>query len=75
MNILMPQKIVIGGGVAQQAQMLPLIRQKFQEIVNNYIQSSLVTRDIGNYIVLPGLGARAGVLGAFALAERALKAA
>jgi len=75
MYILMPQKIVIGGGVAQQAQMLPLIRQKFQEIVNNYIQSSLVTRDIGNYIVLPGLGARAGVLGAFALAERALKAA
>jgi len=70
--VLMPQKIVIGGGVAQQAHMLPLIRQKVQENLNNYIQARAVTRHIDEYIVLPGLGVRAGVLGAIALAQQAM---
>jgi fructokinase len=69
---LSPQKIVIGGGVAQQAHMLPLIHQKVQAILNNYVQSLRITKNISEYIVLPGLGARAGVLGGFALAEQAL---
>lgn len=71
--ILSPQKIVIGGGVAQQAHMLPLIRQKMQALFNNYIQSAHVRQNIDDYVVLPGLGARAGVLGAIALAERAIQ--
>jgi len=65
-----PQKIVIGGGVTQQAHMMPLIRQKVQKLLNSYVQSSKVTLEIDDYIVLPGLGARAGVLGAIALAEQ-----
>lgn len=68
---LSPQKIVIGGGVAQQAHMLPLVRQKVQALLNNYVQSQLITKNIDDYIVLPGLGNRAGVLGAIALAEQA----
>jgi fructokinase len=67
---LSPQKIVIGGGVAQQAHMLPLVRQKVQALLNNYVQSQLITKNIDDYIVLPGLGNRAGVLGAIALAEQ-----
>jgi fructokinase len=67
--ILMPQKIVIGGGVAQQAKLLPLVRKKVQDVLNHYVKSTLVTSEIGNYIVPPGLGSRAGVLGAIALAE------
>ena len=70
--ILMPQKIVIGGGVAQQAHMLPLIRQNVQAVLNKYIQSTLVTSLIDDYIVVPGLGSHAGVLGAIALAEQSL---
>jgi fructokinase len=72
---LSPQRIVIGGGVAQQAQMLPLVREKVQKILNDYVQSPHITRYIADYIVLPGLGNRAGVLGALALAERAFQAA
>jgi fructokinase len=67
---LSPQKIVIGGGVAQQAHMLGLVRKKVQALLNNYVQSPLVKQDIDNYIVLPSLGNRAGVLGAIALAEQ-----
>jgi fructokinase len=67
---LSPQKIVIGGGVIQQAHLLPLIRQKVQALLNNYVQSQLITQNIDNYIVPPGLGNRAGVLGAIALAEQ-----
>jgi fructokinase len=73
--VLSPQKIIIGGGVAQQAHMLPLIRQKLQSILNNYIQSTLVHQNIADFVVLPGLGGRAGVLGAIALAEAALQSA
>ena len=67
---LSPQKIVIGGGVTQQAHMLPLVRQKVLALLNNYVQSKLITQNIDNYIVLPGLGNRSGVLGAIALAEQ-----
>jgi fructokinase len=69
---LSPQKIVIGGGVAQQAHMLPLIHQKVLTILNGYVQSPRIMQNITDYIVLPGLGNRAGVLGAIALAEQAL---
>ncbi len=66
---LSPQKIIIGGGVAQQAHMLPLIHQKIQAVINGYVQSNRITRDIQDYVVQPGLGTRSGVLGALALAE------
>jgi fructokinase len=71
---LMPQKIVIGGGVIQQPQVLPLVRQKVQSFLNGYVQSPVLTQTIDDYIVLPGLGNRAGVLGAIALAELAFHA-
>ena len=67
---LSPQKIIIGGGVIQQAHLLPLVRQKVQALLNNYVQSQLITQNIDTYIVPPGLGNRAGVLGAIALAEQ-----
>jgi fructokinase len=71
---LSPQKIIIGGGVAQQTHMLPLVRQKVQALLNGYVQSPRITKDIENYIVLPGLGTRSGVLGALALAESVFRA-
>lgn len=71
---LMPQKIVIGGGVIQQPQVLPLVRQKVQNFLNGYVQSPVLTQTIDDYVVLPGLGNRAGVLGAIALAELAFHA-
>ncbi len=65
---LSPQRIVLGGGVMQQAHMLPRVRRKVQALLNGYVQMPQVLGEIETYIVLPGLGARAGVLGALALA-------
>jgi fructokinase len=69
---LSPQRIVVGGGVAQQAQLLPLIRQKTRATLNEYVQSPAILENIDSYIVPPVLGGRAGVLGAIALAQLAL---
>lgn len=70
-----PQKIILGGGVMQQAHMLPLVRQKVQALLNGYVKSLYLTEWIDQYIVLPGLARRAGVLGALALAQQAYRQA
>jgi fructokinase len=45
-----------------------------QELLNGYLQVSMILDRIDDYIVAPGLGSRAGVLGALALAEQAARA-
>ena len=69
---LSPQRIVMGGGVMRQRQLFPLIRERTLELLNGYVQAPAILKGIDRFIVPPGLGDRAGVLGAFALAERAL---
>lgn len=68
---LSPQRIVIGGGVAQQPHLLPLVRQETVALLNGYVQSPAILEEIDAYIVPPALGGRAGVLGAIALAQQA----
>jgi fructokinase len=65
---LSPQRIILGGGVLQQAHLIPLIQHKTQVLLNGYVQSPAITQDIAAYIVPAALGGRAGVLGAIALA-------
>jgi len=67
---LSPQRIIIGGGLMEQSHLLPLVRVKVQELLNGYVQALQILEEIDNYIVLPGLGKRSGVLGAIALADR-----
>lgn len=67
---LSPERIILGGGVMEQPQLFPLVRRKVREYLNDYVQSPAITRDSEGYIVPPGLGNRAGVLGAFALAQQ-----
>lgn len=69
---LSPQRIIMGGGVMEQTQLFPLIRQKVQALLNGYVQSPSILEQIDEYIVPPGLGKRAGVLGAIALAQQQL---
>ena len=66
---LSPQRVIVGGGVAQQAQLLPLVRRRVQELLNGYLQAPAILDEIAAYIVPPALGGRAGVLGAIALAQ------
>jgi fructokinase len=68
---LSPQRIIIGGGVGGRDELFPLIRKNVQAILNGYVQSPSITKHIDEYIVPPGLGNRAGMLGAIALAEKA----
>lgn len=74
-TVLSPQRIIMGGGVMDQAHLFPLIRQEVLRLLNGYIQRPQITEQIDAYIVPPGLGNRAGVLGAFALAHDAWKEA
>ncbi|MDO7907383.1 ROK family protein [Paenibacillus sp. JX-17] len=71
--ILSPQKIVMGGGVMKQSQLFPLIRTKLQQQLNGYVQHRSLLGDIQEYIVPPALGDNAGLSGALALANLALK--
>ncbi|MCF6277460.1 MAG: ROK family protein [Anaerolineales bacterium] len=70
---LSPQRIILGGGVVQQPQLIPLIRKKTQETLNNYVQASQVLERIDEYIVPVALEGKAGILGAFLLAEHTLE--
>lgn len=69
---LSPQRIIIGGGVGSLSHLLPKVQKQTRELINGYIQSSAILENIESYIVAPGLGNQAGVLGAIALAEQAL---
>ncbi len=71
---LSPQRIVLGGGVMRQRQLFPLIRKRMLELLNGYVQAPALLDNVDRFIVPPALGDQAGVLGALALAERALHA-
>jgi fructokinase len=59
---LSPQRIILGGGIMSREELLPLIRVKVAALLNGYVDAP--------EIVPPRLGARAGVLGAIALAQQ-----
>jgi fructokinase len=61
--ILRPEKIILGGGVMKQKQLFPLIRKAFDKLINNYV----TTPDLDEYIVSPGLGDEAGIMGCLLL--------
>jgi fructokinase len=70
-STLSPRRIIMGGGVMQQAHLFPLVRRQLQRILNGYIQSAVILDGIEEYVVPPQLGNRSGVLGALVLAEEA----
>lgn len=70
---LAPQRIIIGGGVMEQRQLFPLLRQKVSRLLNHYLQLPEILEQLDQYIVPPQLGNRAGILGAIALAKKGEK--
>jgi fructokinase len=71
MCVLSPQRIILGGGVMQRAHLFPLIRIRVQGLLNDYLKAPIIRENIDDYILPPGLGQRAGVRGAIALAQQA----
>lgn len=69
--LLSPRRVILGGGVMQQAHLFPPIRRRVKELLGGYIPSPTILERIEAYIVPPGLGDRSGVLGTLALARQA----
>jgi fructokinase len=70
---LSPQRIILGGGVMQQSSLFPMVRRNVQQLLNGYLQVPAILERIDQYIVPATLGNRAGVLGAIALAKKAIR--
>ncbi len=70
--LLSPERIVLGGGVMRQEQLLARTRARVRELLAGYFSAPELTGDLAGYIVAPALGDRAGVLGALELARRAV---
>jgi fructokinase len=68
---LSPQRIIIGGGVMQHSCLFPMVRAELLRLLNGYIEAREITDCPDQYVMAPGLGSRAGVLGALVLAEEA----
>lgn len=69
--VLSPQRLILGGGVMAQAHLFPRIRRRVRDLLGGYVKAREVEDGLDAFIVPPALGARAGVLGALALAEEA----
>lgn len=65
--MISPEKIVLGGGVMHQQQMLPLVRKEVHRQLHGYLQGKGL-EDLDNYIVPISLGDNQGVMGAVKLA-------
>ncbi|MCB2179538.1 ROK family protein [bacterium] len=65
-----PQRVILGGGVMQQEQLFPTIRNYVSGLLNGYIQHETILKGMDSYIIPPKLGKDVGLLGAAALAMR-----
>ena len=68
---LSAERIILGGGVMHQTQLFAPICTNVVEMLNGYIQSATILQHSDTFIVPPGLGDRAGAIGALELAQRA----
>jgi fructokinase len=71
--VLSPERIVLGGGVMKLAGLLDALRAQTVDRLAGYLEAPAITAHIDEYLVPPGLGDRAGVLGGIALAVRAVE--
>ncbi len=71
--ILVPHRIVLGGGVMEQRHLFPRLWHRVRLSLNGYLPLREVNESIERYIVPPALGHLSGVLGAIALAQQGLK--
>lgn len=66
---LAPERFILGGGVMEQKQLFPMIRNDFNKRLADYMEID----NLDNYIVPPGLSSKSGVLGALSLAQELIK--
>lgn len=66
--MLSPERIILGGGVMGQKHLLPMVREKFKELLNGYVE----TPEMATYIITPVLENNAATIGCLALAKQLL---
>jgi fructokinase len=66
---LSPQRVILGGGIMKVPGLIEKVRARVKDLLNGYVSSPVITEKIDEYIVPPGLGDMAGVLGAIAMAQ------
>lgn len=69
--LLSPARLLFGGGVMHLEGLLDALRTRTTAQLNGYIDVPEITEHIDSYIMRPGLGDHAGLLGAIALAADA----
>ncbi|MER2175064.1 MAG: ROK family protein, partial [Carnobacterium sp.] len=62
--ILSPEKIILGGGVMKQTQLLSMIKEQFTQLMAGYV----ATPSLDEYIVTPKLEDNAGIMGCLLMA-------
>ena len=68
---LSPQRILLGGGVMEQQHLFPRVRNETARVLQDYLKLPELHEGLDAFIAPPGLGSRAGICGALALAENA----
>lgn len=68
-----PNKIILGGGVMSQPQLVQDIRQEFQTLLAGFVPALERSGGVEQYIVPPQLGDASGIAGAFVLAAQTQK--
>lgn len=71
---LMPERIILGGGVMKLPGLLEATRAETTRKLAGYVEDPRVSSGSDDYIVRPQLGDEAGILGAIALAQRLVDA-
>jgi fructokinase len=69
--ILSPQRIVLAGGVTSTPGLIDRVRRHLVSLNRGYLSSPSMEADIEAFVVPPGLGRQAGLIGALELARRA----
>lgn len=69
---LSPQRIILGGGVMHQEQLMPIIHRDVLRMLNGYILTPQL-QDIEKYIMLPELNDNQGIMGCIRLALNEIK--
>jgi fructokinase len=64
---LSPRRIILGGGVMKLPGLIDLVRSHVVRLMNGYVHRAELMGKIDEFLVLPQLGDRSGVLGALAL--------
>ena len=58
-----PERIILGGGVMQRQNLLPMVRAETVRLLNGYVQARAITEKIDEYIVAPELFPVRGLVG------------